>query len=124
MASTQQKPSWLKAIKDAANLQHIPLPLFKDAGMGSALCRAASGGRFVSFKRRLVSAKDANNDGVEWTLWLEEDDLPRMIAGFREPLTPAADRVAAVLSILKGWLLDQWTIETAEQVGANHVSTH
>ena len=86
MTSSQQKPSWLRAIKDAANEQNIPLPPFTDAGMGSALCRDTSGKRFISFKRRLVSATDAVNAGVEWTLWLEEDDHPTPLQLFASRL--------------------------------------
>src|SRR5438552_12450514 len=120
MGSGEQKPSWLRSINDAARLQQVPLPPFTQAGMGSALLRGANGGRFVSFKRRLVSASDAVNNGVEWTLWLEDDDSPSTVAAFREPLVPTPDRVAAILSILRGWLIDQWTVETAEQVAASH----
>jgi Zn-dependent peptidase ImmA (M78 family) len=122
MTSSQQNPSWLRAIKDAANQQNIPLPPFTDAGMGSALCRGTSGERFISFKRRLVSVTDAVNAGVEWTLWLEENDQPTPIATFREPLTPDPDRVIATLSILRGWLVDQWTVKTAERTAAIHAN--
>jgi hypothetical protein len=62
------------------------------------------------------------NDGVEWTLWLEEDDLPNTIAAFREPLCPTPHRVTAILSILRGWLLDHWTVETAQQLAATHAN--
>jgi hypothetical protein len=83
--------------------------------MGSALCRSQNPGRFVSFKRRLVNANEARNDGVHWTLWLEEDDVPNIVASFREPLLPTPQRVAATLSILQGWLIDEWTVEKAQQ---------
>ncbi len=76
MTNSQQQASWPRAISEAAHNAKIPLPPFTDAGMGSAFCRGASDSRFVSFKRRLVSATEAANAGVEWTLWLEESDQP------------------------------------------------
>src|SRR5258708_1869330 len=109
MTSSQRKPSWLRAIKDAATQQQIPLPSFTEAGMGSAICRDTKIGRFVSFKRRLVSPNAAMKDGVEWTLWQEEDDSPCPVAAFREPLTPTPDRFAPTFFILRAWLVNPCT---------------
>jgi hypothetical protein len=86
--------------------------------MGSALCRSQSGGRFVSFKRRLVPAAEAVKDGVEWTLWREENEQPSLVSVFRVPLTPAPGQVDFILAALKGWLLDGWTPEQAKAIAA------
>src|SRR5947207_13002334 len=118
MTSLPRKPSWLRAIKEAATEQHIPLPPFTGGGMGSAFCRSQSKGRFASCKRRLVSVADAEKDGVEWTLWFEEEDHPNTVAAFREPLTPTPERVSVILSILRGWLVDLWSVERTQQVAA------
>ncbi|MBL8800319.1 MAG: ImmA/IrrE family metallo-endopeptidase [Planctomycetia bacterium] len=119
-ANPRRQRSWLRSIQEAADHEHIPLPSFVDMGMGSALCRAPNGQRFVSYKRRPVSARDALHSGVEWTLWLEDDGYPTTIAIFREALTATPERVAAVLAILRGWLIDHWTVEAAEHVAAEH----
>ena len=122
MTDSLRKRSWLKAIREAAREQQVPLPAFSDCGMGTAICRSVTNRRFVSFKRRLVSAADAPNDGVEWTLWLQKEDHPTSVAVFREPLAAPPERVAAVLSILRGWLVDDWPVETAEQFAASHTT--
>lgn len=122
MTDSLRKRSWLRAIREAAREQQVPLPAFSDCGMGTAICRSVTNRRFVSFKRRLVSAADAPNDGVEWTLWLQKEDHPTSVAVFREPLAAPPERVAAVLSILRGWLIDDWPVETAEQFAAGHAT--
>ena len=77
--------------------------------MGTARSATVADGRFLTFKRRLVPADQAESDGIEWTLWLEEGEKPAPIAAFRQPLWPKQEEVAATLSFLKGWLLDDWT---------------
>jgi hypothetical protein len=99
----------LNAIAEAAKEQGQPLPPFTVHGMGSARSTKTADGRFITFKRRLVPAAQAEIDGVEWTLWCEQDDLPVAVAAFRRPLLPRPDHVAVSLSLLKGWLLDRWT---------------
>jgi len=111
----KQKLSWLAAIWEAAAEQHVQLPPFTDRGMGSAICRNARRGRFVSLKRRLVPVQEAAIDGVEWALWSEEQEQPVPVVVFREPLNPTEEQVAFILSALKGWLIDDWTAETAKQ---------
>lgn len=111
-AITQE--SWLKAIADAASEQHLTLPPFTGGGMGTARSSTVAGGRFVTFKRRLVPADQAESDGVEWTLWLEKDETPVPIAAFRQPLWPKREEVAATLFFLKGWLCDEWTQDDAK----------
>lgn len=111
-AITQE--SWLKAIADAAREQHLALPPFTAGGMGTARSSTVGDGRFVTFKRRLVPADQAENDGVEWTLWFEKDETPVPIAAFRQPLWPKMEEVAATLFFLKGWLVDEWTQDDAK----------
>lgn len=50
-------------------------------------------------------------DGIEWTLWLEQDDIPTPVAAFREPVEPQPEDISRALKLLKGWLLDAWTPE-------------
>jgi hypothetical protein len=120
MPDLAKNTSWLRAIADAANEAQIQLPEFMDRGMGSVICRSAAGGRFVSVKRRFVPASQAVKDGVEWGLWCEQDDESFPVAIFREPLGPTPERVAFMLAVLKGWLLDQWNVEQAESAAATH----
>ena len=120
MTDLSKKPSWLRAIADAANEAQIQLPEFKDRGMGSAICRSLDGDRFVSVKRRFVPASQAAKDGVEWGLWCEQEDESCPVAVFREPLSPTPERVAFMLSVLKGWLVDRWTVEQTESAAATH----
>ncbi len=122
MTSPPQKLSWLKAINEAASKEHIQLPPFTEAGMGTAICREMSSGRFVSFKRRLVSATEAQRDGVEWSLWLNDSEQPRPIVTFREPITPTPQDVTSILSVLHGWLLAQWPIGQAREIAAKHAN--
>jgi hypothetical protein len=122
MTDLSKKPSWLRAIADAANQAQIQLPEFRDRGMGSAICRSADGGRFVSVKRRFVPASQAAQNGVEWGLWCEQGDESFPVANFREPLSPTPERVTFMLSVLKGWLLDRWNVEQAENAAATHAN--
>jgi len=82
--------------------------------MGTARSEKVAGGRFVTFKRRLVPEDQAENDGVEWTLWLEEHEMPVPIAAFRQPVTPMREEIAVTLSFLQGWLLEGWTPDEAK----------
>ena len=122
MTDLSKKPSWLRAIADAANEAHLQIPEFTDGGMGSVICRSAGGGRFASVKRRFVSASQAAKDGVEWGLWCEQDDESSPVAVFREPLGPTPERVAFMLSVLRGWLLDRWSVEQAENAASKHAN--
>ena len=114
MGKAVEQKSWLKAVADAAKERGLDLPPFLSQGMGTARTANVTGGRFATFKRRLVPADQAANDGVEWTLWLEQGSSLAPIAAFRQPLTPGPDDVANTLCFLKGWLLDGWTREEAK----------
>ena len=122
MTDQSKKPSWLRALADAANEAQIQLPEFTDRGMGSAICRSADGGRFVSVKRRFVPASQAAKDGVEWGLWCEQDDESFPVTIFREPLGPTPEGISFMLSVLKGWLLDRWNVEQAENAASTHAN--
>lgn len=112
--------SWLRVLAEAAREQGVPLPSFTQHGMGSARSVKVGNGRFVTFKRRLVPASRAEVDGVEWTLWYEQDDLPVAVAAFREPLQPKPENIAVALALLKGWLVDGWTPAEAQAAVATH----
>jgi len=120
MTEKPRQESWLSAITEAARQHGYALPLFTVQGMGSARSLSAAGGRFITFKRRLVRAAEAEIDGVEWTLWIELNDLPMPVAAFREPLVPKQENVAVALSLFKGWLLDGWTPEEAKAAVSRH----
>lgn len=106
-------PSWLAALAEAARAGKVPLPPFAGHGMGSARTPTTADGRFVTVKRRLVPRDAADRDGVEFTLWRTADDLPVAEVAIREPAAPTPERVATVLALLAGWLLDGWTPEQA-----------
>jgi hypothetical protein len=122
MNDLAKKPSWLKAIAEAAIEAQVQLPEFTDRGMGSVICRSADGGRFVSVKRRFVTASQAAKDGVEWGLWREQNDESFPVAIFREPLGPTRERVTFMVSVLRGWLLDRWSVEQAESAATTHAN--
>lgn len=108
------------AIAEAAKEQGVALPGFTRQAMGSASSTTLVDGRFVTFKRRLVSLAHAEVDGIEWTLWREQDDHPVRVAAFREPGEAKQENIATVLSLLKGWLVDGWTPDEAKAAVSKH----
>ncbi len=120
MIKIPREQSWLRAFAEAAKVRGVSLPSFTGHAMGGAGTARVEGGKFITFKRRMVPADRAGVEGVEWTLWREQDDLPVAVAAFREPLEPTEDDVNRVLSIFKGWLVDDWAANEAKAV----VSTH
>src|SRR5262245_31260984 len=101
MTEAVKQLRWLTAIAEAAKEQGIPLPAFSAKGMGNAQTTRGEDGRFATFKRRLVPAEKAAIDGIEWTLWSEEADMPVPVAAFRVAAQPSVERVAAVLGLLR-----------------------
>jgi hypothetical protein len=121
-----RRTTWLKAIAEAARLQRVELPSFDGFGMGTLRTATTANSRFATLKRRLGRGANVDVDGVEWALWRQIDDLPVLVAAFCEPLEPNQESVAATLSLLKGWLVDEWTPDQAksavnEQPGAKPV---
>ena len=119
MTENPQQQSWLRAIAHAAKEQGVSLPSFTKHGMGSARSVSCDG-RFITFKRRLVPSTQAEVDGVEWTLWTAQDQLPVPVAAFREPLEPKPENVTVALSLLKGWLVDRWSAEETQAAVKAH----
>jgi hypothetical protein len=115
-----RQQSWLSTIAEAAKEQGFSLPSFTGHGMGSARSVKLADGRFITFKRRLVPEAQAEVDGIEWTLWREQDNLPMPVAAFREPVQPRQENVTAALSLLKGWLVDGWTPDEAKAAVRKH----
>ncbi len=120
MSDTTRRPSWLRAIAEAAKAQGVVLPPFTGHAMGAARSTMVEDGRFITFKRRLVPAAQAEVDGIEWTLWQEQDGLPVPVASFREGLEPKEPNIANVLAILKGWLVDGWTPDEVKTAISKH----
>jgi hypothetical protein len=120
MTNNPRQRSWLRAIAEAAQEQGVTLPRFTAHGMGSARSVTVEDGRFVTFKRRLVPPSKAEIDGVEWTLWREQDDVPVPIAAFREPADPKSENVTPALLLLKGWLVDAWSPDEAKAAVRAH----
>lgn len=114
MTEHQKSRTWLQAVAEAAREQNIVLPPLSGQAMGTARMSDATGGRVVTFKRRLVPESQAAVDGVEWTLWLDQDDVPGLIAAFRKPAVPTPEDVQECLFVIKGWLIDQWTPDEAK----------
>ncbi len=111
MNEKSKELNWLQAIKDAAKEQSIELPQFSRQAMGIARTEPMQSGRFVTVKHRLVPRIEALRDGIQWTLWQGEDGLPDPELSFRQPLKPEEQAVKQMLHLLKGWLLDNWTLE-------------
>lgn len=120
MSERPRRPSWLRAVAEAARGEGVSLPPFTGHAMGGARSASVAGGRFVTFRRRLVPAAQADRDGVEWTLWLERDDQPTPVATFREPQEPTREAIAGALALLRGWLIDGWTPEEARAAVRTH----
>jgi len=120
MTDRSQQQTWLCAIAEAAKRQHLELPPFDGYGMGALRSAMTASGRFVTLRRRIGRAARAEFDGVEWALWNQPDDLPVLVAAFRDQLEPEHESVAATLSLLKGWLVDQWTPEHAKGAVSKH----
>jgi hypothetical protein len=120
MTSNSRQQSWLSAIAEAAKEQAVALPSFTGHAMGSARTASIANGRFVTFKRRLLPAAQAEVDGIEWALWLDQNDLPVPVAAFREPLEAKRESVATVLSLLKGWLVDGWPLAEMKDAVSKH----
>lgn len=114
MTDALKHRSWLKALAAAAAERAVPLPAFTAQGMGVARSAPVADGRFVTFKRRLVSEAEAEVDGIEWTLWHESSKSVEAVAAFRESQQPHPENVAAVLSLLSGWLVERWTADEAK----------
>ena len=123
MSSSTTKQSWLSAIAEIASAQKVSFPSFTGHAMGAARTATIESGRFVTFKRRLVPATQAEADGIEWTLWLEENDLPLAIAAFREPLVPDHEAVTTAFSLLKGWLIEGWTPDETREAVKTHIDS-
>ena len=112
----------------AATREQIALPAVTDQGMGTLSWRDNLSGRLVSLKRRLVPLSEAGKNGVEWAFWTgDRDDNPLCVASFREGLHPTEARVAGILSLLKGWLIDtcspDWVQAKVSQISAEQVDT-
>ena len=120
LTDQSQQQTWLSALAEGAKLQQLELPPFDGYGMGALRSATTASGRFVTLKRRIGRAVQAEVDGVEWVLWHQPDDVPVLVAAFRDPLEPEQGSVAATLSLLKGWLLDQWTPDEAKGAVSKH----
>ena len=120
MTNQAEPQSWLSAIAEAAKLQGFELPPFDGYGMGTLRSATTAGGRFVTLKRRLGPSANAEVDGVEWALWHQPENLPVLIAVFRDPVDPEKANVAADLLLFKGWLVDEWAPEEAKVAVSKH----
>lgn len=107
LARYSPRKTWLNAIAAAAKLNGFELPPFDGYGMGALRSATTSSGRFVTLKRRMGCAAAAGGEGVEWALWHEPHGLPQLVAAFRDALDPEPKSVAATLSLIKGWLMDE-----------------
>lgn len=115
--------TWLRAIKDVAKEQSIEIPPLIPQAMGVARTETQANGRFVTLKRRLVPAAEAVHDGMEWTLWRTDGEYPIPEITYRQPAEPKPEAVALSVRVLKGWFLDNWSVdETKAIVGAATIS--
>lgn len=115
----RQKQTWLNALTEAAKQQHFELPAFNVSGMGALRSVTTFGNRFVTLKRLLRGAK-SDFDGIVWALWQELDDQPILVAAFHDALELEVEHVGRTLTLLKGWLLDQWTADETKREVCKH----
>lgn len=115
MADKLTKRTWIGALKDAAATLAVELPPLVPQAMGVARTETSSSGRYVTLKRRLVPAAQAADDGTEWTFWQEAGEYPIAEITFRQPLEPKPEAVCQVLRMLKGWLIDNWSVNEAAE---------
>jgi hypothetical protein len=108
--------TWLRSIEIAAKEQSIELPSFARQPMGVGRSEEMPNGRFVTVKHRLVPKAIAAKDGIEWTLWQKGDEYPVAAVAFRLPSKPEWEAVNFTLNVLKGWLLDNMTVEEVRAV--------
>lgn len=114
------RQTWLGAIADVARLQRVELPPFDQYGMGALRSATTAGGRFATLKCKIGGVINTDCEEVEWALWQMADDLPIAIAAFRERRWPNDGTIAATFSLLKGWLVDQWSPDEAKRAVGNH----
>jgi Zn-dependent peptidase ImmA (M78 family) len=119
MSNSEKKRSWLKAIDEFASNHGVELPPFSELGMGTAIARDNVTGRSVSYKRRLVPAKEAERNGAEWSFWFRDDHQSQTIVTFREPLVPTEERIKIIFPMVKGWLVGHWSIQQIEKIAAD-----
>lgn len=115
MSDPSPKTTWPAVIAEAATAAGTSLPQATQRGMGSVLWRNPAGDRFVSFRPLLGMPPDPKNARARWALWHDEKDRPRSVLVFHLPLRPVSELTPQVASVLRGWLLDQWTDQAAEQ---------
>ncbi len=118
MNDALRQPTWPQALAELAQAQELPWPGFQTTGMGTARTLPGQSDRFVTLKRRLVSLAEAEREGIEFTLWQDQADSLGPVVAFRESIRPAAGEIARAFKILRGWLIDEVSVE------AVHVMTH
>jgi len=111
--------TWLKVLAEAANRQHFEFPAFDTFGMGALRSAMTSDSRFVTIKR-LLPNKKSDFDGVEWALWQQLDDQPVLVAVFRDLREPDEVSLGLTLTLLKGWLVDQWEVAETKRKVSEH----
>ena len=114
-----ERSSWLAIVYETAADQGVRLPAATDNGMGNVTCRSANGRRFVSIKRRLVPAEEAELNGIEWTLWSDGKDISDPVVRFRESLHPTTERARFIVALMSGWLVENWPIDLARTYSGN-----
>jgi hypothetical protein len=109
MAEKPTYITWLQAIEDAAKERSIELPPFIRKPMGLARSMPTENGRYITVRYRLVPRAEAERDGVQWALRQEGNDS--LDLAFRQSVTPEKETVASILTLLNGWLLENWSVE-------------
>lgn len=118
MNDKRQRQNWLNALNEVARQHGIDLPAFEVSGMGTARS-ATLHNRFVTMKRMLPGSK-SSFDGVQWALWQQPADTPLLVAAFRDAIEPEEESVERTLTIIKGWLVDQWTTDDTKRAVSKH----
>jgi hypothetical protein len=114
MTEKTKQDTWLRAIEDAAKERSIKLPPFNRKPMGLASTEPSQNGRFITVRYRLLPRAEALKDGIQWTLRQTGSDAVDLT--FRQPANPEKEAVNSTLEILKGWILDNLSIEETRAV--------
>jgi Zn-dependent peptidase ImmA (M78 family) len=93
----------------------MSLPQAIHRGMGSVIWRNSGGDRFVSFRPLLGIPPDPESAKARWSLWHEANDQPRSVLTFNLPLRPVPQLTLQVATVLRGWLLEHWNNQAAQQ---------
>jgi Zn-dependent peptidase ImmA (M78 family) len=107
--------TWPATVTQCAWYAGTVLPKATQRGMGSVEWRNDSGKRFVTFRPLFKASADRETARTRWTLWQAETDSARPVLVLRLPLQPSSETASQLVSLIDGWLAQDWTDRLANQ---------